>query len=77
MLYQTTNKFVEVRRAKAIAAMAEPNVALTMSIANFKIEDLEPTAESIEDEKRVIRGELSGDALRQKWVAELPSRTNK
>ncbi len=75
MTTQAANKFLEERRAKAIAVMADPNVALAMSIANSRIEGLEPTAASIEDEKRVIRGEISGAELRQEWLSELASRS--
>lgn len=74
MTTQAPNKFSEERRAKAIAVMADPNVALAMSIANSRIEGIEPTAASIEVEKRVIRGEISGDELRQEWLFELFSR---
>ena len=74
MTAQNSSKSSEDRRAQAIAVMADPNVALSMSIANSRIEGLEPTAESIEDEKRVIRGEITGDQLRQKWLSELDSR---
>jgi hypothetical protein len=75
MTTQTPNKFSEERRAKAIAVMADPNVALVMSIANSRIEGLEPRAASIEDEKRVIRGEITGDELRQEWLSESASRS--
>ena len=75
MTTPAANKFLEERRAKAIAVMADPNVALAMSIANSRIEGLEPTAASIEDEKRVIRGEITGDELRQEWLSELDSRS--
>lgn len=69
MTAQTANKFSEERHAKAIEVMADPNVALAMSLANSRIEGLESTVASIEDEKRAIRGEISGDELRQEWLS--------